>query len=108
MRERFKDESYNNVNRSLVLEAIAKTENIQADEEEVEKSIKDIADSSNKDIEEIRKSIGEEQLNYIKKNIIMRKTVDFLVNNSTIKVTNKTTSDVFDEGEEEKQISPNE
>ncbi|HHU70096.1 MAG TPA: trigger factor [Thermoanaerobacterales bacterium] len=108
MRERFKDEAYNNVKRSLVLEAIAKTENIQADEEEVEKSIKDIADSSNKDIEEIRKSIGEEQLNYIKKNIIMRKTVDFLVNNSTIKVTNKTTSDVFDEGEEEKQISPNE
>lgn len=108
LRERFKDEAYNNVKRGLVLEAIAKAENIQANEEEIEKSIKDIAESSNKGVEEIRNKIGEEQLKYIKENIVMRKAVDFLINSSTIKVNNKTTSEVINEGEEKEQNSPNE
>jgi trigger factor len=108
LRERFRDEAYNNVKRGLVLEAIAKAENIQANEEEIEKNIKDIAESSNKGVEEIRNKIGEEQLKYIKENIVMRKAVDFLINSSTIKVNNKTTSEVINEGEEKEQNSPNE
>ena len=100
MRERFKDTAKENVKRNLVLDAIAKAENIQADDEEVEKSIKDIAKSNNKPVEEIKQNIGDEQLKYIKESVIIGKVVDFLIESSTIKIKSKTTSDLLEEQED--------
>lgn len=100
MRERFKDTAKENVKRNLVLDAIAKAENIQASDEEVEKSIKDIAKSNNKPVEEIKQNIGDEQLKYIKESVIIGKVVDFLIESSTIKIKSKTTSDLLEEQED--------
>jgi len=37
------------------------------------------------DIEKFKKSLGQDELNYIKESIIVKKTVDFLVESSIVK-----------------------
>lgn len=86
LRNRFKDEAYHNVKRALVLEAIAEVEGIQATDDEIENKVKEIAEKYNQNPEEFRKKLGERQVEIIKDNIVMKKTVDFLIQNSKIKV----------------------
>jgi trigger factor len=74
------------VKTQLTLEKVAKTEGITETEEELDQEIEKLAKQyKQEDIGKFKKSLGEDELNYIKDSIIIRKTIDLLVERSDIK-----------------------
>lgn len=84
MREERKDEAQKVVKSSLVLEAICDKEEIGATEEELNTELETMATMYNMKLDEIKKSLREEDLEDIKNQIKMRKTIDFLVENAKL------------------------
>ena len=71
------------VRTQLTLEKISKVEGITETEEELNKEIEELAKRyKQEDMEKFKKSLGEDELNYMKESIIIRKTIDFLVENA--------------------------
>lgn len=79
LREQFKPNAEKLVKIDLVLEAISEKEGIEASEEELNEELKNIAKQYNQDIDKFKANIKADDLEYIKKGIIKRKTVEFLV-----------------------------
>jgi len=78
LKAQFRPDAEKKVKTSLVLEKIAKTENIEATDEEVEEVIKMYAEQSKMSIEDVKKYVHADE---IKENKIIEKTVEFLVSN---------------------------
>lgn len=83
-RAQFKDAAGKEVKTQLVLEKIAQVENIQPSEEELNDEIKKLAESYNQKEEDFKKHLREDDIEYIKSNLSLKKTVDFLVENARI------------------------
>jgi len=83
-RGQFAQRAENEVKTRLVLEKISKVENIEASEEEVNDEIKKMAENYRQDVEDFKKHLREDDIEYIKDNLAFRKTVDFLVQNAKI------------------------
>lgn len=83
MRNNFKEDAQSRVKTELTLKKIAKVEGITETDEELNDEIEKLAKQYNQeDVEKFKKSIGDDELNYVKENIILRKTVNFLVENA--------------------------
>jgi trigger factor len=80
LREQMKEEAEQRVRGSLTLEAIAKAENIQASDEDVNEELQKMAEMYNMTVENITAALGN--LDGIKGDLKARKTVQFLVENS--------------------------
>lgn len=106
-KNKFRDDAYDSVKTSLVLETIMKKENIHAEDEEVEEEIKKMAENYNQPVEEIKNRLKEDQIEQIKERIIYRKTIDFLVKNSKI-ITKKVNLEEQKEEEEKRETKNNE
>ena len=78
LKEQFRPDAEKNIKTSLVLEKIAKTENIEATDKEVEAVIKDYAEKSKMSVDEVKKYINPDE---IKENKIIEKTIEFLASN---------------------------
>ena len=72
------------VKSQLVLEKISKAENITTDDEALSLEIKKMAENYKQSEEEFKKHLREEDIEYIMSNLIITKTVDFLVENAKI------------------------
>lgn len=71
------------VRNNLVLEAIAKAENIEVNDTEVDEEVQKMADMYKRTTDEIRSILqANGSLDSIKNDLTVRKTVDFLVDNS--------------------------
>lgn len=68
----------------LVLEAIAKQENINVSDEEVEKETQKMAEGYKQELEHFKEHLSKEDIKYIKEGIIFDKTIEFLVDNAKI------------------------
>jgi trigger factor len=85
-RDGLKSEATERVRTQLTLEKVSQAEGITASEEELDKELEEMAKRYKmEDIEKFKKSMGEDELNYIRESIIIRKTVDFLVGELTEK-----------------------
>ena len=80
LRDQMKEEAEQRVRGSLTLEAIGKAENIEASEEEVNEELEKMSSQYNMTVENIRAALGN--LDALKGDIVARKTVQFLVDNS--------------------------
>lgn len=80
LRDQMKEEAEQRVRGSLTLEAIGKAENIEATEEEVNEELEKMSSQYNMTVENIRTALGN--LDALKGDIVARKTVQFLVDNS--------------------------
>jgi trigger factor len=80
LRDQMKVEAEQRVRGSLTLEAIGKAENIDASEEEINAELEKMSTQYNMTVENIRTALGN--LDALKGDIIARKTVQFLVDNS--------------------------
>lgn len=85
MREQFKDRANKQILTSLAVEAIAKKEGIEATEEEVEAQIAEMAKQYNMEVDKIKELLGEAELENIKKDATLAKTVAMIVDNAVIK-----------------------
>ncbi len=81
LREQMKSDAETRVRNFLVLEAVAKAENLEVSDEELEEELSKMAESYGRSVEEI-KNIFAGALDDIRADLLTRKSVQFLVDNS--------------------------
>lgn len=85
MRARMRPEAEVRLKTNLVLEAIARAEDIKATDEEVKKEIEKVASEYRQDVESFREMLESEgKLKLISDGIVREKTVQFLVDNARV------------------------
>ena len=84
LREERRADAERLVKSSLVLEAIAEKENVEANDSDVDAEIEKMAAMYNMEVEKIKSSLRETDIEDIKGQIKIRKTLDLLVENATI------------------------
>lgn len=87
-------EAEKRLKENLVLEAIAKAENLEVTDEDLDKELSDMAKNYNMDLEKLKASVTDEEKKNIKAELLSRKAVSFLVDNAV-------ESDDADEAKEE-------
>jgi trigger factor len=69
----------------LILNEIANKEDIQISEEEIEEELKNVAKANNVPLAQVIETVNKEgRKDNLKENLLMRKTVDFLVDKAII------------------------
>ena len=77
--EQMKLQAIKRIQTRLVLEAVVKAENIQADDAAVEEQFDKMAEDFKMDKEQIKGMFGEEQIAQLKEDLAVQKAIDFLV-----------------------------
>ena len=77
--EQMKPQAIKRIQTRLVLEAVVKAENIQADDAAVEEQFDKMAEDFKMDKEEIKGMFGEVQMAQLKEDLAVQKAIDFLV-----------------------------
>lgn len=82
MKAQIRPDAEKNVKKSLVLEKIAKTENLEVTDDEINAEIEKIAEQSKMSVEDTKKYINVDDL---KDSKLMEKTIAFVVENAEVK-----------------------
>ena len=85
MRESFKERAEKQVRDSLMIEAVAKAEGIEATEEEVNAKIEEMSQMYKMEVEKLKELLRPEDLDGIKKDVEFSKAVELLVKNASVK-----------------------
>ena len=83
-REELKPEAYKKVKTRLIVEAVAGAEELTASEEDIEKELEAMAEQYKMEIDNLKKTMGENGIAYLRQDIRNRKAVDFLYENAVI------------------------
>lgn len=83
-RSQFEKRAEAEVKSQLVLEAVCKAENVEANEEEFNQEVIKIAESYKQDVEEFKKHLQDSDIQYINETIKIRKTIELLVESAKI------------------------
>ena len=78
-----KEQAAKNVKVRLVMEAIVKAENIGIEEKEIDARIEKIAEENSQSVEEVKKSLNPEYLNYIVNSIVSEKLMKLIKSGET-------------------------
>ena len=84
LREERRADAERLVKSSLILEAIAEKENVEVNDADVDAELEKMAAMYNMEVEKIKSSLRETDIEDIKGQIKIRKTLDLLVENATI------------------------
>jgi trigger factor len=84
LRKQMAEDAKMRVKTNLVLEAIKAKENFEVTEEELNAEFEKYAEMQKTDVDAIKKIFAQDNYDYIKDTIAMRKTIDFLVEHATI------------------------
>lgn len=79
-----RDEAVKNVKTSLVIEAIAKAEDVQVNEEEVDAEVQKMAEAYNMTVEQVKEALRPTDLKDMEGQLKIRKTIDLLVDSAKI------------------------
>lgn len=79
-----RDEAVRNVKTSLVIEAIAKAEDVKVSEEEVDAEVQKMADAYNMTVEQVKEALRPTDLKDMEGQLKIRKTIDLLVDSAKI------------------------
>lgn len=74
-----------NVKARLVLEKLIRTENLDIKENDIDNKIAEMAKNVGKDLEEYKKQVNNDMVNQIANELLMKKIIEFLRANNTIK-----------------------
>lgn len=69
----------------LVLEKLIRTENIDLTEQDIDAKLEEYATTQNMKLDEYKKAVGDNGINQIANELLMKKLLDFLRQNNTIK-----------------------
>lgn len=84
MKESFKPQAEKQIKTTLVLEAIAKKENVDVTDEEVNDKICEMAKQYNMEPDKLKELMQEKDIENLKEEISMNKVIDMLVNKAKI------------------------
>ena len=82
MIEQVKPQAEKRIQSRLVLEAVAKAENITATEEDYEEELKVMAEAYQMEVEKVKELLPEKSVAQIKEDIAVRKAAEFVVENA--------------------------
>lgn len=82
LRADYRDNAYRDVKTQLVMEKITVVENIEVSPEEYDEELAKMAETYKQSVEEMKKHLHEDDIEYIKKSIERRKTVAMLTENA--------------------------
>lgn len=83
LREEFREEAARRVKGTLILESIAKSENISATPADIQEELQSLAQQYGQPIDRIRQALGNNVLPLME-GIVRTKTLDFLVDNAVV------------------------
>ena len=83
-RGQFSERAKNEVKVQLVVEKISEVENTEVSDEEAEDEIKKMAEAYKQSVEDLKKSLRPEDMEYVKKDIAFRKTIKLLVDSAKL------------------------
>ncbi len=84
LKAQFRQTAVENIESSLILEQVAKEENIDVDEKELEEKLQEYAKLGNKTLEEYKKELKPEEIAGIKDAILTDKIFDLLIENAKV------------------------
>ncbi|SNS66852.1 trigger factor [Anaerovirgula multivorans] len=84
LRNQMSEDAKKRVKTQIVLDKISELEAIEATEEEINQEIEKMAEQYKQEVDKLKTTLREEDMSYIKDNIVVRKTIDFLVENAKI------------------------
>ncbi len=82
MIEQVKPQAEKRIKSRLVLEAVAKAENIEATEEDYEEELKNMAEVYQMEVEQVKEMLPAKSVSQIKQDIAVRKAAEFVVENA--------------------------
>ena len=82
LRDMYRNDAQKTVKQQLVLEAIKNAENIEADQESIDKEISRYAEMFKKDAEEYKQEIKPDELEYIKETVTVNNILEFIRQNN--------------------------
>ncbi len=82
MTEQVKPQAEKRIKSRLVLEAVAKAENITASDEDYEQELKAMAEAYQMEIDKVKEMLPEKSVSQIKEDIAVRKAAEFVVEQS--------------------------
>ena len=85
MMEDMKPQAIKRIETRLVLEAIAKAENIEITDEKVDEELAKMAESYNMEVEKLKEFMGENEKKQMKEDLAVQEAIDFLVENAVEK-----------------------
>lgn len=77
-KEQLKPRATQNIQSRLVLEAVAKAENLEATEEDLEDEIKKMAEMYKMEVDKVKEMVEDYQKDEIKKDIVIQKAIDLV------------------------------
>ena len=80
--EKFFDQAEKRIKSRLVLEAVVKSENIAASDEDYEEELKTMAEAYQMEVEKVKELLPEKSVAQIKEDIAVRKAAEFVVENA--------------------------
>jgi trigger factor len=86
LRGQYKADAENRVKMQLVYDAVQKAENLEVTDADIETELEEIAKGGGKSVEEIKKTLNDDNMNYLKEVALTKKTTQFLKDNADIKV----------------------
>ena len=84
LNNQFKPQALKQIKTRLVLEEVAKAENITATEAEIEEELQKIADSYKMELDKIKGFFGESERKQMAEDLAVQKAIDFLVENAKL------------------------
>ena len=82
LRDQMKPNAERSIKTRLTLETVAKTENIEAEEADMDKELQKIADQYKMELDKIKELFGEAERKQMAADIKVQKAVEFLVSNA--------------------------
>ncbi|SDY27109.1 trigger factor [Tindallia californiensis] len=101
LKEKMRPDAEKTVKDQLVLDKITEIEEIAASDEEIEAEIAKIAEQYNQDVSDFKQKVAQHGNKVFADNVVLRKTIDFLTENATIKEVVENTEDATEEKQAE-------
>lgn len=79
LKDQMKPQALKRIQTRLVLEAVAKVENITVADEAVDKEISGMAEAYNMEVDQVKEALGESGIVQMKEDLAVQEAVDFLV-----------------------------
>ena len=85
MKEQARPDAEKRIRTRLVLEAVAKAENIQISDEKVDEEVAKMAEAYKMEVEKLKEFMGENEKKQMKEDLAVQEAVTFLVENAVEK-----------------------
>ena len=101
LKEQVRPEAVTRIQSSLVLEQIAKDENIEITEEEIEAELQKMSEMYGMDVDKLKEYMGDSEKESMKRDLAVQKAIEVIMDNVKERAKAKTKQDKDDEATEE-------